>query len=40
MIFALEWIGFIFINILGSLSHFIFEWSGHNKVAAIFLRGK
>lgn len=36
MIFALEWIGFIFINILGSLSHFIFEWSGHNKVAAVF----
>lgn len=32
----LELYGFIFILILGTLSHFIYEWSSHNKYASIF----
>lgn len=32
----MEFIGFIFIVILGSLSHFIYDWSGHNKFLAFF----
>lgn len=36
MIFTLEWIGFVSIVILGTLSHFVYDWSGHNKIVAIF----
>lgn len=32
----LEIIGFIFIILIGSLSHFVYEWSNHNKIVAIF----
>ncbi len=31
----LEFWGFIFIAVLGTLGHFIYEWSNHNKYAAI-----
>lgn len=31
----LEFWGFIFISVMGTLGHFIYEWSGHNKYAAI-----
>lgn len=30
------WIGFIVISIVGTLLHFLYEISGHNKVVAIF----
>ena len=29
-------IGFIFVSIAGSLFHFIFQWSGYNRLAGIF----
>lgn len=29
-------IGFIFVSVLGSLSHFFFEWSGGNRVIGFF----
>lgn len=29
-------IGFIFVSILGSLSHFCYEWSGNNRIVALF----
>ncbi len=34
-----KWLIFniIFIIILGSLSHFIYEWSGYNKIIGIFV---
>lgn len=31
-IFRLELIGFIFVSVLGTLCHFIFEWSGYNRI--------
>lgn len=30
------WIGFIVISIVGTLLHFLYEISGHNKVALLF----
>lgn len=30
------WIGFIVISIVGTLLHFLYEMSGHNKIVAIF----
>lgn len=35
-LFRYSLIGFIFVSILGSLSHFIYKWSGYNIVAAMF----
>lgn len=32
----IELIGFFFILIMGTLSHFFYEWSGHKKIFAIF----
>ena len=32
----MDLIGFFFITILGSLCHFIYEWSNHNKYVAYF----
>jgi hypothetical protein len=32
----IELFGFFFIIILGTLSHFLYEWSHHNKIFAIF----
>ncbi len=29
--------GIIFIIVVGSLSHFIYEWSGYNKIVGIFV---
>lgn len=29
-------VGFIFVSIAGSLFHFIFQWSGYNRLAGIF----
>ncbi|MGN1328860.1 MAG: DUF6512 family protein [Eubacterium sp.] len=31
-LFKLEIIGFIFVSVLGTLSHFVFEWSGYNRI--------
>ncbi len=28
--------GFIFVGLLGSLGHFVFEWSGYNNAAGMF----
>ncbi len=32
----IELFGFFFILILGTLSHFFYEWSGHKKIFALF----
>jgi hypothetical protein len=32
----IELFGFFFIMTFGTLSHFFYEWSGHNKIFAIF----
>lgn len=32
----IELVGFFFILILGTLSHFFYEWSGHKKIFALF----
>ncbi len=32
----IEVLGFFFILILGTLSHFFYEWSGHKKIFALF----
>ena len=32
----LEGIGFIAVSIAGTLMHFIYEWSGNNKIVALF----
>lgn len=32
----IELVGFFFILILGTLSHFFYEWSGHKKILALF----
>ncbi len=29
-------IGFLFVTILGTLSHFLYEWSGHNSLVGLF----
>ena len=29
-------VGFVFVSIAGSLFHFIFQWSGYNRLAGIF----
>lgn len=29
-------IGIIFISIIGTLLHFMYEWSGHNKIVSLF----
>lgn len=30
------WVGIIVIAVIGTLLHFVYEWSGHNKTVAIF----
>lgn len=35
-LFKLEAIGFIFVSIVGTLSHFLYDWLGKNVVAGIF----
>ena len=32
----IEFYGFLFISIFGSLSHFLYNWSNENKYAAVF----
>lgn len=32
----IQLLGFIFISVLGIISHFLYEWSNHNKYFAIF----
>lgn len=34
-LFRLEIIGFIFVSVIGTLSHFIFEWSGFNRIVGM-----
>ena len=29
-------IAIIFISVIGTLLHFMYEWSGHNKVVSLF----
>ena len=29
-------IGFAFTSLLGTLLHFVFEWSGNNRIVAVF----
>ena len=29
-------IAIIFISLIGTLLHFMYEWSGHNKVVSLF----
>lgn len=31
-----EWIGFLFVLVIGSLSHFFYQWSGDNRVVGFF----
>lgn len=35
-LFKLSIIGFVFVSIIGSISHFVFEWSGFSRVIAVF----
>lgn len=35
-LFRLSIFGFIFVGILGSLGHFVFEWSGYNSIVGMF----
>ena len=35
-LFKLEAIGFIFVSIVGTLSHFLYDWLGKNLVVGIF----
>lgn len=35
-LFKLEIIGFIFTCVIGTISHFIFEWSSYSKIFALF----
>ncbi len=35
-LFKYELIGFIFVNILGTLDHFVYNWTGNNIIAALF----
>lgn len=35
-LFKYELIGFIFVNILGTLNHFVYDWSGNNILVALF----
>ena len=35
-LFKYDLLGFIFINIIGTLSHFIYNWSNENKIVALF----
>ena len=33
----LQIIGFVFVSVLGTLNHFVFKWSGNNKIIALFV---
>ena len=35
-LFKYELIGFIFVSIIGTLSHFLYEWLDSSKIAALF----
>ncbi|MDE5604146.1 MAG: hypothetical protein K2I73_01025 [Eubacterium sp.] len=35
-LFKYEIIGFIFVSVIGTLSHFLYEWLGSNKIVALF----
>lgn len=35
-LFVWETIGFIFVIIFGTILHFVYEWSGNNKIVGIF----
>lgn len=35
-LFKYEIIGFIFVSVLGTLFHFLYEWLGYSKVIALF----
>ena len=35
-LFKLEIIGFIFVSIVGTLSHFLYDWLGKNVFAGVF----
>ncbi len=35
-VFLSQFVGFIFTSVLGTLLHFIYEWSGENVFAALF----
>ncbi len=35
-LFKQSLLGFIFVSIIGSLSHFVFKWSGYSIIAALF----
>ena len=30
------WLGFIIISVVGTLAHFVYEWSHHNKIIGLF----
>lgn len=30
------WLGFIVISVVGTLAHFVYEWSHHNKIIGLF----
>ena len=32
----LDIIGFVFVSVIGTLAHFVFEWSGNNTVVGLF----
>lgn len=34
-LFSSELAGFVFVSIIGTLSHFIYEWSGYNRIAGM-----
>ena len=34
-LFKISVIGFIFVGVLGTLCHFVFEWSGYNRLVAL-----
>lgn len=36
VILKLTVLGFFFISIIGTLSHFVYEWSGYNKIIGAF----
>lgn len=35
-LFRLSMAGFVFVSIIGSISHFVFKWSGYNPAVGLF----
>lgn len=31
------WLGFIVISIIGTIAHFLYDWSGHNRIIGLFV---